>query len=847
MLARAMRLQGRFLSAIIPALAVSLLGLGAIVYGQLISNSRQNVEREAQMAQERVGLRLAAVVEAAETTAVLLSDSAQIADWFSADPSKSNESSSADAVTSLFRKIRKTQPLYRELRLINRDGDEEIRVADSDLGNVSLSEAGTGWFNRVALNWGASVHTEVIPHTDDGAASLTVARPIRLQDEQAGSPYTLRGYVVLSARMDAIAAQVANRAIGSGGFVAMVDDAGELVYTSGSSKAEADQVARLMFSEQDENTGLSRKKRIEFDGRRYEVSSHPEIDGVSIMVVVPGTAMEAIADQIGKTVGLVTLAAILLFSLLFLGLVRSIVVAPVKRLQAIITSSGEGEATTSLGKAFRDDEIGDLAESFESMNLKLSDSMSQLQDSHSRVESLAYEDVLTELPNRRRFLELLDESLRNTHDHNGRAALLFFDLDDFKRLNDGDGHRAGDRVLQEVAKRLRDCIAFRKTLRSSSELSGLRDQAARLGGDEFVVLLCDVQSDVEASAFAISALESLDKSIVVGGKERVIKSSVGIALYPRHATEADALIACADTAMYEAKGRKTHSWCLYDTCMREDRDARLSLEKDLREALQGQLRLQYQPQFHINNDSSQSNSKLWGMEALLRWQHPERGIVSPADFIPVAEETGLIAEIGSWVIDEACRQWTEWNDLDVAPERIAVNVSQRQFSLGDVVSTVQSTLKKYGMPPSALELEITESCMMDASTDVIGSLEYIRKLGVHIAMDDFGTGHSSLGALTQLPIDTLKVDRCFVSGIAAGLPNDAIVAAVLMLADTLNLTVVAEGVETDSELERLRWHGCDVWQGNLLARPLWSSDATALLEQRRAAAPSTDVYNSKAA
>lgn len=334
---------------------------------------------------------------------------------------------------------------------------------------------------------------------------------------------------------------------------------------------------------------------------------------------------------------------------------------------------------------------------------------------------------------------------------------------------------------------------------------------------------------------------------MVGGKERVIKSSVGIALYPRHATEADALIACADTAMYEAKGRKTHSWCLYDTCMREDRDARLSLEKDLREALQGQLRLQYQPQFHINNDSSQSNSKLWGMEALLRWQHPERGIVSPADFIPVAEETGLIAEIGSWVIDEACRQWTEWNDLDVAPERIAVNVSQRQFSLGDVVSTVQSTLKKYGMPPSALELEITESCMMDASTDVIGSLEYIRKLGVHIAMDDFGTGHSSLGALTQLPIDTLKVDRCFVSGIAAGLPNDAIVAAVLMLADTLNLTVVAEGVETDSELERLRWHGCDVWQGNLLARPLWSSDATALLEQRRAAAPSTDVYNSKAA
>jgi EAL domain-containing protein (putative c-di-GMP-specific phosphodiesterase class I) len=240
-------------------------------------------------------------------------------------------------------------------------------------------------------------------------------------------------------------------------------------------------------------------------------------------------------------------------------------------------------------------------------------------------------------------------------------------------------------------------------------------------------------------------------------------------------------------------------------------------------------------------------TELWGMEALLRWEHPERGLVSPVDFIPVAEETGLIVDIGNWVINEACRQWTQWNEAGLAPERIAVNVSQRQFSLSDVAKTVEEALATHAIPPSALEIEITESCMMDASSNVIESLEYIRRLGVHVAMDDFGTGHSSLGALTQLPIDTLKVDRCFVSGLEQGSANDTIVAAVLMLADTLDLTVVAEGVETTEELERLQWHRCDVGQGYLLARPLWEADATAMLQARAQCVAGDNEAHGKAA
>ncbi len=819
-----MRLQSRFLITVIPAIAATVLGLGAIVYAQLISSSVQSVQREIQMAQERTALRTAAVVETAETNAVLLSDSAQIANWFTSTPDLRD----ADAVSSLFRTLRRSQPLYREVRLLDRDGEQEIRVADEDLSSASNSVRGTGWFSRVALNWGSSVHTEVVEHSEEGKPSLTIARPVRIRSDDGRE--TLQGYVVLSAAMEAIGHEVASHAINHQGYIAMIDATGSVVYASDDRRAQAVAVVDALAEASGTTESRGGIDYVDVDGTRFKVSREALVDGVTTLVVIPGTALDALADRIGLTVGLGTAAAIGLISLLFVYLVRSVVVCPIQRLQKAITALGEGSTEPIIQNA-RNDEIGDLLRSFASMTEKLSGSMEELQRSNVRIESLAYHDVLTSIPNRRCFLELLSSTVQHAKETSTNVALLFFDLDEFKRLNDSEGHRAGDRLLQEVAHRLTRC-ASQHGATSDKEGDQNRNVVARTGGDEFVVLLNTISNAKEVAEFAENALERLSQPISIGENARVINASVGFALCPEHSSDADELIACADIAMFDAKRRRTHSWCMYDVSMRQRIDSRLAMEKDLEEAVEGQLCLQYQPQYRVSNRSSGEVSDLWGMEALLRWEHPIHGMVSPAEFIPVAEETGLISAIGDWVINEACRQWTEWNELGIAPDRIAVNVSQRQFSLSDVAITIEDTLKKYVMPPSALEVEITESCIMDASSNVIESLKYIRQLGVHVAMDDFGTGHSSLGALTHLPIDTLKVDRCFVSGIEEGTANDAIIAAVLMLAASLDLTVVAEGVETVEELQRLQWHRCDVGQGYLLARPLWAQDATQLLESR---------------
>lgn len=835
-----MRLQGRFLITVIPVIALSVIGLGAIVYSQLIRNSEQSVVREVQMAQELVAMRTAAAVDTAETNAILLSDSAQIADWFRHDPVVRNW----QAVRSLFRTVQSSYPSYREIRLLNRDGRELIRMASDELGNVSATEQGTPWFADVALNWGASIHTQVIDHSEDGKSSLTVARPVRLPNE-SGDGDTLHGYVVISATMEAIAEQVASYAVSHEGFIAMTDTSGRVFYASDGRSELATSVAAAWPKASAHEGGQRELRNVTVDSAHYKVSVRMLFDGVKILVVIPGTALNAVAEQIRKTVGIFTAGAILLFSILFIALVRSVVLSPIQRLQSVVTARGKGETEAAFENS-RNDEIGDLSRSFQSMTDKLSRSMSELQDSHAHIESMAYLDVLTGLPNRRRFLKLLACAVQRANDTSETVALLYFDLDEFKSLNDNEGHRAGDRLLQEVANRLKACVAQRSSEKLASD-HPVEDHVARMGGDEFVVLLNNVTSEEEVAEFAATALGILSQPISIGEHDRTMLSSVGIALCPVHAQDADDLIVCSDMAMYDVKRRGTHSWCIYDVSMRESIKSKREFEEDLLYAVNNQLRLQYQPQYRMSNCLDGDVTELWGMEALLRWEHPERGLVSPVDFIPVAEETGLIVDIGNWVINEACRQWTQWNEAGLAPERIAVNVSQRQFSLSDVAKTVEEALTTHAIPPSALEIEITESCMMDASSNVIESLEYIRRLGVHVAMDDFGTGHSSLGALTQLPIDTLKVDRCFVSGLEQGSANDTIVAAVLMLADTLDLTVVAEGVETTEELERLQWHRCDVGQGYLLARPLWEADATAMLQARAQCVAGDNEAHGKAA
>ncbi|GAO91504.1 sensory box/GGDEF domain/EAL domain-containing protein [Pseudomonas syringae pv. actinidiae] len=445
--------------------------------------------------------------------------------------------------------------------------------------------------------------------------------------------------------------------------------------------------------------------------------------------------------------------------------------------------------------------------------------ISERKASEDRIHRLAYYDALTHLPNRTLFQDRLHSALQQAW-----VVLMFLDLDRFKPINDSLGHAAGDRMLQEMATRLLACVSA-------------DDTVARMGGDEFTLLL---QPDITREAALTRAihvaeriLTSLVTPFVLEGREFFVTASIGIALSPQDGSELSKLMKNADTAMYHAKECGKNNFQFYQTDMNATALERLELESDLRHALEQQeFTLYYQPQF------SSDGKRLTGAEALLRWRHPRRGLVPPNDFIPVLEELGLVVEVGDWVLTEACRQLKHWHQAKVRVPKVSVNISARQFSDGQLGKRIAHILEQTGLSPACLELELTESILMREVNEAMQILDGLKNLGLSIAVDDFGTGYSSLNYLKQFPIDVLKIDRTFVDGLPSGEQDAQIARAIIAMAHSLNLSVIAEGVETHEQLEFLREHGCDEVQGFLFGRPMppsqfeaqFSNDALFMLD-----------------
>jgi diguanylate cyclase (GGDEF)-like protein len=424
----------------------------------------------------------------------------------------------------------------------------------------------------------------------------------------------------------------------------------------------------------------------------------------------------------------------------------------------------------------------------------------------AELARMAFHDTLTGLPNRALLLDRLEQALLRGSRHSRPVAVLFVDLDNFKLVNDSLGHEAGDLLLQQVGERLRAAMRAEDTL-------------ARFGGDEFVVLLEEPADAAEALGVADRLAGALRTPVELEGRPMVVEASIGVALSgPGRERPAD-LLRDADLALYRAKTAGKARSALFEPGLAAAAVRRLELENDLRRALERQeFCLYYQPIVEL------ATGELAGWEALVRWQHPEQGLVPPGEFIPIAEETGLIVPIGEWVLQEACRQAREWQDQAGACRRVmSVNLSGRQFQQPSLVDDVRHVLASAGLDPRALKLEITESVVMQDVAAASATLTALAALGVRIAIDDFGTGYSSLAYLKRFPIETLKIDRSFVSGIVQDPQDAAIVRSVIALAKTLNLTVTAEGIETPGQQARLEELGCDLGQGYLFGRPLPAS------------------------
>jgi diguanylate cyclase (GGDEF)-like protein/PAS domain S-box-containing protein len=434
--------------------------------------------------------------------------------------------------------------------------------------------------------------------------------------------------------------------------------------------------------------------------------------------------------------------------------------------------------------------------------------VSQRLSAQAQIDTLAFYDPLTHLPNRRLLLDRLEQTLHASTRHARKSALLFIDLDDFKTLNDTLGHHQGDLLLAQVAQRLKTCIRDGDTL-------------ARLGSDEFVVMLEDLSEDeieaaTQAETVGDTILSVFHHVFLLDQDAHHSTPSIGISLFCGKSLEkSEYPLRCAELAMFQAKKAGRNTLRFFDAQMQTEVSARAALEADLREAvLQKQFLLHYQPQVV-------GAGRITGVEALVRWQHPTRGMVSPAEFIPLAEESGLIVSIGQWVLDTACAQLASWAaDPKLAHLTMAVNVSARQFRQSDFVDSVLATLERSGANPRQLKLELTESMLVDDLEVTIGRMGALKVHGVGFSLDDFGTGYSSLAYLKRLPLDQLKIDQGFVRNIVTD-PNDAAIAKmVVVLAESMGLSVIAEGVELQAQADFLAHQGCHAYQGYLFSKPL---------------------------
>ncbi len=445
-------------------------------------------------------------------------------------------------------------------------------------------------------------------------------------------------------------------------------------------------------------------------------------------------------------------------------------------------------------------------------------------EAEKKIHHLAYYDTLTGLPNRLQFKETLTKILALMERNKGKLALLFVDLDNFKRINDTLGHDYGDQLLKAVSERLTAGVRLSDNVAQHQSLPF--KEISRLGGDEFTVMLTDINSVDNVTLIAQRILEDVNQPYFLSGYEMYVSPSIGISVFPQDGTNADVLIKNADTAMYHAKNKGRNNFQFYSESMNTRALQRLSLENKLRKALiKKEFEVYYQPLVNIRTRS------VMGAEALIRWDHPEAGMISPETFIPVAEDIGAILDIGQWVIEQVCQQIHQWEQLNLKPFYVAVNMSAVQFYQQNLLSSLQNALDKAGISSDALTLELTEGVIMENAKETIAKLQQIKNMGIRLSIDDFGTGYSSLSYLKRFPIDTIKIDRSFITDITSNPDDAAISDTIIAMGHRLGLKVVAEGIETKEQYQYLARQGCDIGQGYLFSKPLSQEEFTRFLQK----------------
>ncbi len=724
----------------------------------------------------------------------------------------------------VFGSYQKAYNEYYEIRIILPDGYEDTRKTNRTIDNITEEELNTSIFKKM-ISSGKRMTSFYTTNPDNNEYAFYASAPLILKNKSVdglSKPPELRAFLALTISLDWLSNKLNNTVIGSNGYVFITDKNGSILFGNEKHSLLAgtnitqpfdnneQYINQLLNNETPDLNHLLKTKH----SKGYLWSS-PVSEDLIVFAWQPNADITENSVQLGIRIFVIATLSILIFSFLLFNLFNRVIITPIKRLEESAKAIGRGDLKETISIDTKD-EIGSLANSFNQMS-------ENLQRSNDQISYLAYHDDLTGLPNRLMFHEYASQAVHTAKRNNQRLSIIYIDLDNFKRVNDTMGHKAGDTLLKKVSDRILGCL--RESDYAARTDDEIDDIAARIGGDEFLLLLHDIPDNFLPGKVAERIITALSQPVIITGNEFYVSASLGITIYPDDSTTAEDLIKHADMAMYHAKSVGKNNFQYFLESMNSSMLKRMKLENKLRNAIaENNLYLQYQPQIDT------VTGKIYGVEALVRWHDPEEGMIAPDIFIPIAEETGLIIEIGEYVLKEACEQARHWHSINSNPITVSVNVSAIQFNKINMPELISKVLDQTGLDARYLDIEITESVIMEDIDRVSKTLNQIRSLGCAISLDDFGTGYSSLNYLRKFPIDILKIDRSFVSEIdPQNEDKGAIIVAIISMSHALNLEVIAEGIETQDQLDKMIEWKCDYIQGFLLHRPLNAEDIDKLL------------------